>query len=107
MNSARIEQLKNMIGDSPDDPFLHYALALEHVEEAPDKAREIFNILLQDHPGYLPAYYHAAHLFWSMEDETAARQTFVRGIELAKELNDSNTLRELQNAYQNFQFEMD
>ncbi|MCA6073365.1 tetratricopeptide repeat protein [Fulvivirga sedimenti] len=106
MNSNRIEQLKTLIADSPDDPFLHYALALEHVDEMPEIARNIFNVLLKDHPDYLPAYYHAAQLYWSMGYESEARSSFENGINLARKLKDANTLRELENAYLNFQFEV-
>jgi len=107
MNSARIEQLKNYLEETPDDPFLHYALALELQDEAPAKAREIFDLLVNDFPDYLPAYYHAAHLYWALEENEKARSTFEKGIGLAQEKNDSNTLRELRNALTNFEFDTD
>ena len=107
MNSARIEQLKTFLEDNPQDPFLHYALALEYKEDHPQRAAEIFRMLLSQHPGYLPAYYHAAHVFWAMEDLESARVAFENGIRLAGRENDKNTERELRNAYLNFQFETD
>ena len=105
MNSARIEQLKRMLKETPDDPFLHYALALEHVDESPVRAREIFEKLLTQFADYLPAYYHAAHLFWTLEEFEKAAETFDRGIELAIKVNDQHALRELRNARMNFEFD--
>ncbi|MEJ2004298.1 MAG: tetratricopeptide repeat protein [Cyclobacteriaceae bacterium] len=105
MNSARIKQLKTYLEETPDDPFLHYALALEYQEEAPEKARKIFDRLLETHPDYLPAYYHAAHLYWSVDALEKARETFDSGIALASKKGDHHALRELQNALTNFEFE--
>jgi tetratricopeptide (TPR) repeat protein len=105
MNSSRIEQLKNYLEESPEDPFLHYALALEYQDDQPLKAREIYDQLLTKFPEYLPTYYHAAHLYWSLDELKKARSAFENGIHLAQNKKDLNTLRELQNALTNFEFE--
>ena len=105
MNSARIEQLKSLLEESPDDPFLHYALALEYVKESPLQAREIFEKILTNYSDYLPAYYHAAHLYWSLGELEKAATTFDGGIALATKVNDLHTLRELRNARLNFEFD--
>lgn len=105
MNKMRINQLKKFLEESPNDPFIHYGLALEYQKFDLEKTREKYNQLLEQYPEYLPTYYHAAHFFWEEGDAELTTTIFELGIELAKKQQDQNTLRELQNAYQNFQFE--
>ncbi len=105
MNNSRIIQLKKFLEESPDDPFIHYGLALEFQKSDTAEALKKYDELLQKFPDYLPTYYHAAHLFWESELHEKAEEIFFRGIALAEKQGDQNTLRELRNAYQNFQFE--
>ena len=105
MDNARINKLKEFLESNPRDPFIHYGLALEFQKSDADAAREKFLELLQEYPDYLPTYYHAAHFFWEEENREKADEIFIAGIDLARSQNDANTLRELTNAYQNFQFE--
>ena len=66
-----------------------------------------FTELLENHPEYLPTYYHAAYFMIDQGDLNSAKNTFQKGIELAKEQNDQKAVQELQNALQNLLFEMD
>lgn len=104
MKSDRIEQLHTFLRETPEDPFLHYALALEYVKkQSPkydQKAREKFNYLLGSFPEYLPSYYHAALLFTTLGETQKAGETYLLGIDLARRQHAATALRELQNAYQ-------
>jgi Tfp pilus assembly protein PilF len=102
----RINELKNLLADDPDDSFLHYALGLEYVKAGEiELALERFEILLHKHPDYLPVYYQAAHLYLENNDKEQAEKTFKMGIALAKRLKENKTYQELTNAYNNFLFE--
>ena len=46
-------------------------------------------------------------LYVSLGDNSKAEQTYVAGIDKAQELNEQHALKELKNAYLNFQMEMD
>lgn len=105
MNSSRLKQLKAFLKNDPDDPFTLYAIATEYRNEYPDKAREYYEILLTKHPDYLATYYHAALLFDEFEESELAENTFKKGIELAHKQGNTLSLRELQNAYNEFLFE--
>ena len=105
MNSERIEQLQTFLRETPDDPFLLYALALEYRNEKPEEARSLFDKLLQEHPGYLATYYHAAELFQERGEREKAEKIYRKGIQLAQQEKASLPLRELQNAYNQFLFE--
>lgn len=105
MNLERIEQLKRFLTETPEDPFLLYALALEYLEEKPLEAKTYFETLLKEHPLYLGTYYHAAALYEALSEPALAKQTYEKGIALAKKQLETKALQELQNAYQNFLFE--
>ena len=102
---TRLETLLQFYIDDPDDPFNVYGVALEYLKTDLSKSREFFMILLEKHSDYLPAYYHAAKLFVSLNEREQALQTFQKGITLAKRTGDSKAARELQSAYDEFVFE--
>lgn len=99
MNSARIDKLLSILAETPNDPFVLYALALEYKSTNPKEALRFFNKLLEDHPDYLPAYYQAALFNEASGQKEAALHLYKKGIELAKNQNDQGTLRELSAAY--------
>lgn len=105
MNQKRIDLLKAFIEEEPNNPFNRYALAMELYEEAPSEAQILLEFLQANHADYLPLYYKLAHLYWESEDWDKAEKTFLSGIELARRQSEAKTLSELQNAYQNFEFE--
>ena len=107
MNEARITLLKKYIEEDPNDPFNYYAIATEMVGQKPEMAKEYFELLLRQHPDYLPTYYHAAQLWADEEEYERAEEIYKKGIALATEQENHKTLRELNTAYQNLLFEMD
>ncbi|AHM58981.1 hypothetical protein D770_03570 [Flammeovirgaceae bacterium 311] len=107
MQEQRIAQLQQMLQDNPQDPFLLYALALEYRNQDLQQAQTYFNTLLQQHPDYLPTYYHAAALYAETGLTDRAKQIYELGINLALQQNDAHTLRELRNAYQNLLLDLD
>jgi tetratricopeptide (TPR) repeat protein len=96
--SPRIDQLIQFIKDDPDDPFNHYALALEYCKMDEKHAMEIFENLLKNHPQYIPVYYQLAQLYARIGQKEKAIQTFNVGIAIAREHQDYKTLRELNTA---------
>lgn len=95
----RIEQLQAFLKDSPDDAFLNYALATEHVSAGDDaQAEEIFKNLLTTHPGYIATYYHLGKLLERKGQKEAAMDIYRAGIEKAKQTGERHSLSELQSA---------
>ena len=104
----RINELKNLLMDDPNDAFLHYALGLEYVKAGDtERAIERFEILMLEYPDYLPVYYQAAHLYMENNNTGQAEKTFLKGIELAGQLKENKTFRELTTAYNNFLYDQD
>ncbi len=100
----RLQQLLEFLNDDPNDPFTIYAIATEYLHTDPDQARRYYEILLNDHPYYLPTYYHAAKLYESLDERDLALTAYEKGIQLATEKKEYLALRELQNAYQELLF---
>ncbi|WP_162340032.1 MULTISPECIES: tetratricopeptide repeat protein [Cyclobacterium] len=103
----RVRELQMYLEEEPGNPFNIYALALEYQNQDKEKASFYFNKLLREHKSYLPSYYHAARLFSDLGLMEKAESTYLEGIELAKNQSNAHALKELQNAYLNFQFEND
>lgn len=106
-NLDRIQVLIQFTKEEPDNPFNWYALALEYYNSKPTETVIIFDQLLAENPDYLPTYYTAAVFFEEIGELEKAKTIFEKGIQLAQKNNQSKTLGELKNKYQNFLFEHD
>ena len=95
MNLARLQLLEQYAREDPNDPFPRYALALEWVTSDPEKADGMFASILTDHPGYLPVYYHAAHLKITLGKVPEATLILEKGIQLATASRENKTKAEL------------
>jgi tetratricopeptide (TPR) repeat protein len=103
MNIQRIEKLKSYLDETPQDPFLIYALAMEYLQDLPEKAEEQLRILLKNHPEYLPSYYQLGLLQIEKGNPEEAIGILQKGIELARNQNNRHTLNELQMLLDEFQ----
>jgi tetratricopeptide (TPR) repeat protein len=99
MNSSRVNQLLKFLEESPDDPFIHYALALEYKATDPEHASRLFDHLMENYPDYLPTYYQAAQFLEAQGKIKEARQRYEQGIILATRQNNTGALKELKAAY--------
>ncbi|MEY4003622.1 MAG: hypothetical protein RIT07_1664 [Bacteroidota bacterium] len=102
----RIAQLMNFLKESPDDPFLNYALATEYVSAGNDQqAESIFQDLLEKHPDYIATYYHLGKLLERKTDKEGAILIYEKGIEKAKKSGERHSLSELQSALLELQYD--
>ncbi len=104
MNSPRLEQLLEFYKEDPNDAFSIYAIATEYLKSDLTLARKYFEILLKDHPDYLPTYYHVAHLYEELDENELAEKAYRKGIILATKQGNATTLRELKNALDELMF---
>ncbi|MGB3777369.1 MAG: tetratricopeptide repeat protein [Tunicatimonas sp.] len=105
MSTDRLDALLAFLRETPDDAFTLYAVATEYRRAHPQKALEYYERLLDEHPQYVPTYYHAAQLYVDLNQPERAEQTYEKGIAIAGEQNDALALRELRSAYDEFLFE--
>lgn len=106
-NLDRIQLLTQFTEEEPENPFNWYALGLEYINSKPSETVVIFDKLLKENPEYLPTYYTAAVFFDEENQIEKAKSIFEKGIQLAQTTNQTKTLSELKNKYQNFLFEHD
>ena len=86
--------------NSPNDPFLQYALALEYLKIADfEQALHIFEQLIEQSPGYVGTYYHLGKLQEQLGQHPKAVITYQKGIEIATLQNDRHSANELRGAY--------
>ena len=96
----RVEKLKEMLRDNPNDSFLQHALALEHVKAGDDaKARELFENILNKDEEYTGSYYHLAKLLERNDERENALKWYEKGMFIAKEKGDKHAYNELRAAY--------
>jgi Flp pilus assembly protein TadD len=94
---TRKEQIEAMLRETPDDPFLHYGLAMEFVSAGNDAAAiERFRTLLAIDADYVPAYLQAGQALVRTGRQEEARNTLMEGIKAAKRKGDDHALGEMQ-----------
>jgi len=92
----RREKLEAMLAQSPDDPFLRYALALAWAGEGdPSAARNQLEALLASNADYVPAYFQLAQLQVTQGDAERAKPVLIRGIEMARRAGDEHAESEM------------
>ncbi len=93
---SRIEKIIEMLSIGGKDSFLQHALALEYIKMGKDdEALAQFNDLLEREPDYVGSYYHKAKLLEKNGKIDEALDTYEKGMEVAKRLNDKHSYSEL------------
>ena len=96
---TRLEKLKEMEIQKPEDAFVKFAIAQEYVALNNDeKALVYYELLLETAPTYVPLYYQFGKLYERADDIKAASEIYTKGIALAKAANDTKTAGELNEA---------
>ncbi len=99
--TPRLEQLRSMLLEEPNDVFLHYAIALElkSINNKPAAMMQL-NRLLDIEPGHIPGHYQLALLFAEMERRQEAIEKATAGMLLADDQRDLKALREFRELLQ-------
>lgn len=96
----RIETLLAYLKTDPQDSFVRHALALEYAKLGKlENAIQWLKELLRDQPDYLGSYYQLGKFLEQCGEFDEAMQTYEAGMQVARNLNDTKTLSELQHAY--------
>lgn len=102
---SRLERLKEFLEQDPDDPFNLYALAIEYLGSEPAESKALFDRLMNEHPTYVPTYYHAAKLYEQLNMTEKAIAIYEKGISIASTANDKKAERELRSSLDELRFE--
>ena len=99
--NQRIDKLLAFLKDSPNDSFLHHALALEYVKDGKEtEARKYFEQNMERDPAYVATYYHLGKLLERTGMQDDAIKVYEKGMEHARAAKDMHSYSELQGAYE-------
>ncbi|MGO4883302.1 MAG: tetratricopeptide repeat protein [Bryobacteraceae bacterium] len=97
--SNRLEVLKNMLAQNPNDSFARYGLAMEYANSGDlENAIGEYRALLALHPDYSAAYYHGGQALEKLGRRDDARALYRQGIEATTRIGDLHARSELQAA---------
>jgi len=92
----RIRQLKALLEDEPDDPFLLYSLGHEYAKAGDaDSALAYFDRTIAADGDYCYAYYHKARVQQQAGDAEAAKETLETGLARALACQDQKAESEI------------
>ncbi|GAA4148014.1 hypothetical protein GCM10022216_34530 [Sphingobacterium kyonggiense] len=96
---SRLEQLKEFLAESPQDPFLKYALTMEYVKLGDEEQALVgFENLIAEHPDYVGTYYHFGKFLEKAMEKERAIGIYEQGIQVAQAKRNFHALGELKNA---------
>jgi len=96
-DSPRLRQLQEFLADSPDDPELRYAVAMEFLTVGADAdAVRSFHDLIAAQPGYVPAYLMLGQTLIRLNREPEARDVLGAGVAAAKKAGNQHAEGEIQ-----------
>ncbi len=97
--SNRLEVLKNMVAQNPNDSFARYGLAMEHANSGDlEGAVREYQALLAVNANYSAAYYHGGQTLEKLGRREEARALFRQGIDATSRIGDLHTRSEIQAA---------
>ena len=93
---SRKQQIEEMLAEDPNDPFLRYGLAMEHVSAGEDEqAVRCFEELFRAAPDYVPGYMQAGRALARLDRVDEARAIFQAGIVAARQKGDVHAAEEM------------
>lgn len=96
MGSTRLEVLKSMVEQKPEDGFSRYGLAMEYVRAGElETAMGEFETLLQHNPNYAAGYFHGGQTLEKLGRIEEAREIYRKGIDVTGASGDGHTRGEL------------
>jgi len=95
---SRMEKLKTMLLQQPNDCFLLHAMGLEHIKmRDAEQAIACFEKVLEIDENYVGTYYHLGLTLANAGKDSKA--VFDKGIKVSQELKDKHAESELRMAY--------
>lgn len=97
--SKRLDVLKDMVAQNPNDSFSRYGLAMEYANSGDlERAIQEYRALLTVNPDYSAAYYHGGQTLEKLGRREDARALYRQGIEATTRIGDPHTRSEIQAA---------
>ena len=101
MATNRLEILKQMLAQDPNNSFARYGLAMEYANTGElEEAVAEFDALLQQDANYAAAYFHAGQALEKLGRVENARTVYEKGIEVTTRKGDAHARAEIEAALQ-------
>ncbi len=98
--TKRLEELKNFLKETPNDPFLEYAITMEYRKIGDNvKAQDGFANLIANHRDYVGTYYHYAKFLEEQGKQEQSLDIYRLGLEVAKRIGNRHAYNELMGAF--------
>jgi len=99
MSTTRLETLKTLSAQNPQDSFLRYGLAMEYRNAGDlESAMREFQGLMDTVPDYCATYFHAGQTLERLGRLEQARAVYEKGIEATTQKGDLHARDELRGA---------
>jgi Tfp pilus assembly protein PilF len=99
MATNRLDILKQMVEQDPNNTFARYGLAMEYAKSQEFAAAVAeFRGLLEQDGNYAAAYYHGGQALEKLGEIEQARDLYEKGIEVTTRKGDAHTRAELEAA---------
>jgi Flp pilus assembly protein TadD len=94
---SRKQQIEEMLAEDPNDAFLRYGLAMEHVSAGDDEgAVRCFRDLVAADPDYVPAFMQVGHALVRLGRPDEAREALSQGVIAARKQGNAHAAEEMQ-----------
>ena len=101
---SRREQIESMLADEPNDPELHYMLAMEYASAGDDvEAIRCFEELIRVVPNFPPAYHQGGRTLQRLNRLADAKALLARGIPIAERKGDMHAAGEMSELLQSLE----
>ena len=95
-HATRRQKIEAMLAQDPADKFLRYALAMELEKDGDhDASLSYLRGLTEESPPHVPAFFMAGQQLTRLGRISEARSTLRRGIEAARQQNNSHAAGEM------------
>jgi tetratricopeptide (TPR) repeat protein len=99
MATNRLDILKQMVSQAPNNSFARYGLAMEYAKDGQfQKAVGEYKELLAMDQDYCAAYYHGGQALEKLGDLEEARDMYEKGIAATNRTGDAHTRSEIEAA---------
>ncbi|HEY7306112.1 MAG TPA: tetratricopeptide repeat protein [Bryobacteraceae bacterium] len=99
MATNRLDILKQLVTQDPNNSFARYGLAMEYAKGGQyQEAVEEFRVLIQHDDSYSAAYYHGGQALENLGRIEEARSMYEKGIEASTRKGDLHTRSEIEAA---------
>ena len=97
-------QLIELLKESPNDVFLHYAIGLEYLAEKQyQSALECFENVIKMDANYLAAYYQLGMLCYYLDKKEMALDVLKKGLEIARQKKSNKDIAEFSSLIANIE----